>query len=65
MDYPLGEKNWICRLFGHRWHSYTGRDGMRRRTCSLDGLTQPPFRKVAQTPPYDFLPDDQQPPGAV
>jgi hypothetical protein len=70
MDYPLPETNWICRVFGHRWRYYRDQSGAEetranRRTCSLDGLTEPPFRKVQQFPPYDLLPDDQQPPGAV
>lgn len=65
MDYPLSHKNWICRRFGHRWRYYTDSDDVPRRTCSLDGLTEPPFRKVRQAAPYDWLPDDEQPPGAV
>jgi hypothetical protein len=64
-DYLFGERNWACRIFGHRWRSYTGTDGVRRRTCSLDGRTEPPFRKLHQFPPYDELPDDLQPEGAV
>jgi hypothetical protein len=65
MDYPLSRRNWVCRIFGHRWRRYTDDAGQARRTCSLDGLTIPPFRKVAQRPPYEYLPDDQQPAGAV
>lgn len=65
MDYPLSETNWICRTFGHWWKAYRDRDGVARKTCGLDGKTVPPFRKVQQYAPYDFLPDDEQPPGAV
>jgi len=65
MDYLLPQDNLLCRLLGHRWKRYTDRDGVARRTCWLDGKTEPPFRKVRQERPYDFLPDDQQPPGAV
>lgn len=69
MDYPLSPANWLCRALGHSWRYYTGRDGVIRRSCRWDGLTEPPFRKVKQhrlaegEDPY--LPDDQQPAGAV
>ena len=66
MDHPFGERNQLCLAFGHPWRRrYTGRDGISRWTCSLCGHTEPPFRKVQQFPPYDYLPDDRQPPGAV
>jgi hypothetical protein len=66
MDYPLSELNWVCRFFGHRYgRMYTGSDMVVRQTCSLDGKTIPPFRQVQQFPPYDELPDDEQPPGAM
>ena len=74
MDYPFRETNWICRLLGHRYGPlYSGYtldgvhkpDVIMRRTCKLDGSTVPPFRKVSQQPPYDYLPDDEQPPGAI
>ena len=65
MDYPLTPANWLCRFFDHFLRSYTDRDGVDRQTCSLCGLTRPPFRKLAQMPPFGYLPDDQQPPGAV
>jgi hypothetical protein len=65
MDYPLSQNNWFCTWFGHRWRSYTGQDGVQRRTCKLDGRTEPPFRKLRQYSPYDELPDEQQPEGAV
>jgi hypothetical protein len=64
--YPFSERNWLCRRFGHVMkRHYTDFDGVRRWTCDMDGHTQPPFRRVRQAPPYDFLPDDEQPPGAV
>jgi hypothetical protein len=67
MDYPFSERNWICRTFGHRKRHYqsSAGDGVARWTCDLDGHTEPPFRKLAQVPPYDYLPDDQQPAGAI
>jgi hypothetical protein len=66
MNYPFSERNWLCRNFGHNLsRRYVDCDGTERRTCPLDGHTEPPFRKVQQFPPYDFLPDDQQPAGAV
>jgi hypothetical protein len=73
MNYPLPENNWICRRFGHRFgEPYQDLDAegkttgvVIRRTCWLDGHTVPPFRKLRQVPPYDYLPDDQQPAGAV
>jgi hypothetical protein len=68
VNYPLGPDNWICSLFGHRFGKPYGSSDERgeftRRTCALDGFTVPPFRKVAQSRPYDYLPDDQQPKGA-
>jgi hypothetical protein len=65
MDYPLAPTNWICRYLGHRFRAYTDRNGIDRKTCSLDGTTVPPFRKVSQEPGGGYLPDDQQPAGAV
>ena len=65
MDYPLAADNWLCRRFGHRFRAYTDHGGIDRKTCSLDGFTVPPFRKVKQELPGGYLPDDQQPPGAV
>lgn len=65
MDYPLPQTNWWCRFVGHSFRRYTDRDGVARRTCRLDGLTIPPYRKVAQRPPYEYLPDDEQPARAV
>lgn len=65
MDYPLSERNWICRLIGHRYGKMYEAGGVIRQTCSLDGKTMPPFRKLQQYRPYDYLPDDQQPPGAM
>lgn len=74
MNYPLGPDNWVCRTFGHRYGKPYRSGGtvrevrtsgeVERRTCSLDGTTVPPFRLVRQAPPYDYLPDDQQPEGA-
>lgn len=64
MDYPLSPANVFCRTFGHRWRSYTDHDGIARRTCKIDGKTEPPFRKVRQTPEGGYLPDDEQPEGA-
>lgn len=65
MDYPLREGNWVCRLLGHRYGRMYLAAGHVRQTCKLDGKTIPPFRQVAQQPPYGFLPDDQQPEGAM
>jgi hypothetical protein len=65
MDYPLSEANWVCRLFGHRYGRMYEAGGHVRQTCSVDGKTIPPFRKLRQEPPYDYLPDDQQPLGAM
>jgi hypothetical protein len=65
MNYPLSESNWICRTFGHRYGRMYQTDGVIRQTCSLDGKTLPLFRKLRQERPYDYLPDDQQPPGAT
>jgi hypothetical protein len=70
MDYPLSENNWICRTFGHRYgRMYTGSDWIVRQTCALDGKTIPPFRKVKQRIVAEgedpYLPDDEQPFGAV
>jgi hypothetical protein len=43
--------------------------GVVRQTCSLDGKTIPPFRKVKQYRVAEgedpYLPDDQQPLGAM
>ena len=64
MDYPLAENNIICRIFGHQKRTYVDCNGITRVTCCLDGHTVPPFRKLRQQPPWDFLPDDEQPPGA-
>lgn len=65
MNYPLSSTNLLCRMLGHRWRRYTDSNGVPRKTCSLDGLTIPPFRKIEQHPPYAYLPDSQQPPGAM
>jgi hypothetical protein len=65
MDYPLSQRNWVCRAFGHRFGRMYEAGGVVRQTCALDGKTMPPFRKVRQEPPYDYLPDDEQPPGAM
>lgn len=65
MDYPLGPDNWLCRLINHWDKRYLDRNLIERKTCGLCGRTIPPFREVAQDPPYGFLPDDQQPPGAI
>lgn len=65
MDYPFSQDNWICRTFGHRYGKMYLSDGHIRQTCWLDGKTIPPFRQVSQQPPYDYLPDNEQPRGAV
>jgi hypothetical protein len=65
MDYPFSERNWVCRFFGHRYGRMYQAGGVVRQTCSLDGKTIPPFRKLAQVPPFDYLPDEQQPEGAM
>jgi hypothetical protein len=69
MDYPFSEANWVCRLFGHRYGRMYEAGGVVRQTCSLDGKTIPPFRKVKQYRVAEgedpYLPDDQQPLGAM
>jgi hypothetical protein len=65
MNYPFSECNWVCRLLGHRYGPMYEAGGAVRQTCSLDGKTIPPFRKLRQEPPFDYLPDNEQPFGAI
>lgn len=50
MNYPLSERNWICRLLGHRYGPMYEAGGMVRQTCCLDGKTIPPFDTPADRP---------------
>jgi hypothetical protein len=69
VDYPFSQDNRICRMIGHRYGRMYESGGVVRQTCWLDGKTIPPFRKVKQYQVAEgedpYLPDDEQPPGAM
>jgi hypothetical protein len=46
VDYPFSAHNPLCRLLGHRYGKPYGSES--RRTCWLDGHTDPPFGTVPQ-----------------